>query len=85
MKKLSIVPEDKCICVDGECYTNIQGDWSFVPSDVRAIQWKADDAVSGEIIAHVEYTDSSVRDLLKLGSFQQAVTLFNDHKATLNT
>ncbi len=85
MKRLSIIPEDKCICIDGECYIKIQGDWSFIPSNVRAVQWKADDVVSGKIIAHVEYNDSSVEPLLRLGNYQNAVTLWNDHKATLNT
>ena len=85
MKKLSIIVEDKCVCVDGECYTDIQGDWSFIPPDVRALQWRADDPISGRCTGHIEYFNAPNRDIIKLGSFQQAVTLWNDHKATLNT
>ncbi len=38
MNKLSIIPIDRAVYIDGKCIHDI--DLSFVPADIHALQWE---------------------------------------------
>ena len=66
--RLTIVPVDKTIVVDGQGYSGISTDWSWVPSNVHAVQWYGS---SGEI----EYNDGTPNETIEeLGIYEVAVT-----------
>ena len=39
MPRLTIVVPDRFISVDGEGLIDVEQDWSWVPSEVHAVQW----------------------------------------------
>jgi hypothetical protein len=53
--KLSIIPADKTVYVDGWSFSNL--DLSFIPEDVHALQWKND-------LGWIEFTE-----VIENGSF----------------
>jgi len=59
--RVTIIPEDGFVSVDGEGYSNL--DLSFIPSDVHALQWYDTDGDlerkdnRGRIITNEEITD----------------------------
>ena len=53
--KLSIIPSDGTVCIDGLCYTNVI--WGDTTTDVHAIQWSED---KGEI----EYNDGKPNEII---------------------
>ncbi len=66
--RLTIIPEDKLIGIGTTAYSGISTDWSYIPSNVHAVQW---DGSSGE----VEYTDGSPNvGITSLGVYEPAVT-----------
>ena len=66
--KVTIITEDKFISVGGTGYLGISTDWSYIPSNVHAVQWNGS---SGE----VEYTDGSPNvGITSLGVYAPAVT-----------
>lgn len=66
--RLTIIPVDKTIVVDGQGYSGISTDWSWVPSNVHAVQWYGS---SGEI----EYNDGTPNETIKeLGIYEVALT-----------
>lgn len=72
--RLTIVPNDKYISVDGEGLLQIQQDLSWIPSNVHAVQWY-------DTWGEVEYTDETPnRKIEELGIFGQAVLDFSSEK-----
>tara|TARA_B100002019_G_scaffold270079_1_gene263412 strand:- start:60 stop:488 length:429 start_codon:yes stop_codon:yes gene_type:complete len=70
--RLTIVPEDRLIGIDGIFYHDIQQDLSWIPSNVYAVQWSDS---SGEI----EYNDGTPNEIISdLGIYAQAQTDFNN-------
>ena len=75
--KVTIIPDDKFISVDGIGYMGISTDWSYIPSGINAIQW---DGSSGEI----EYLDGSPNvGITSLGIYQPAVTHHENERLRL--
>jgi hypothetical protein len=67
--RISAIPIDGTICIDGQCYLDL--DLSWMPVDVHAIQWMDD---HGEI----EFIDTSPnRPIDKLGIFEKLIDVFN--------
>lgn len=67
MTRLTIVPEDKFISVDGEQLLNVQQNLTWIDSNVSAVQWYGD---YGEI----EYSDGSPNlRIEELGVYEQAL------------
>ena len=65
--KLTIVPSDKTICIDGQCILKIQQDLSWIPTNIHALQWY-------DTYGEVEYNDGSPNEKIEeLGIYQQAV------------
>lgn len=65
--KLTIVPSDKTICIDGQCILEIQQDLSWIPTNIHALQWY-------DTYGEVEYNDGSPNEKIEeLGIYQQAV------------
>jgi hypothetical protein len=65
--KLTIIVPDKSIILNGVYLTKVDQDLSWIPSNVRALQWYGD---WGEI----EYFDKDNNEkITKLGIFQQAL------------
>ena len=70
--KLTIVPEDRLICIGGTFCADIQQDLSWIPSNVHAVQWHDS---SGEI----EYNDGTPNEIISdLGIYAQAQTDFSN-------
>jgi hypothetical protein len=65
--KLTIIPSDKIICIDGQCISEIQQDLSWIPTNIHALQWY-------DTYGEVEYNDGSPNEKIEeLGIYQQAV------------
>jgi hypothetical protein len=72
--KITIVPIDKIIGIDGEFLLNIQQDFSWIPQNVHAVQWY-------ETWGEIEYTDGSPNERIEeLGIYEQAVGTYNNEK-----
>lgn len=70
--RLTIIPDDKSIGINGYFYTNIQEDLSWIPDNIHAVQWY-------DTWGEIEYTDGSPNEKIEeLGIFQQAVDLYED-------
>ena len=65
--RLTIVPEDKVIVIDGEGVHCSHVDLSWIPTDAHVIQW---DDTKG----HIEHLDKAPTNITELGIYQQAVT-----------
>ena len=75
--KVTIIPDDKFISVDGIGYMGISTDWSYIPSVINAIQW---DGSSGD----VEYNDGSPNvGITSLGVYEPAVTHHENERLRL--
>jgi hypothetical protein len=69
--RLTIIPEDKFISIDGKNLLDIQQDFSWIPKDINAVQWYGDHGF-------VEYID--LRENLKieeLGIYENAIEIYN--------
>ena len=72
--RLTIITADKGIGIDGEFILGIQEELSWIPSNVRAVQWYG---TWGEI----EYGDGSPNEKIEeLGIYEQATQVFNNEK-----
>jgi len=72
--RLTIVPSDKTIIVDGQGCSGISTDWSWVPSNVHAVQWF-------DTWGEVEYNDGQNNERIDdLGTYIQAVTHLETEK-----
>lgn len=75
--RITVVPSDKSIGVDGVIYSGLDVDWSWIPEDVHAFQWF-------DTYGHVEYKDSRPNDdVTELGIYQTAVDLHNQEKTRI--
>jgi hypothetical protein len=69
--RLTIIPEDKSISIDGIILTNIQQDFSWIPDNVHAVQWY-------DTHGHVEYTDTRPNlHITELGIYEKSVELLD--------
>jgi hypothetical protein len=70
--RITIIPSDKTIGIDGDFLLSIQQDISWVPENIHAFQWY-------NTWGEVEYTDGSPNERIEeLGIYQQAVIDFNN-------
>ena len=70
--RITIIPSDKTIGIDGDFLLSIQQDISWVPENIHAFQWY-------NTWGEVEYTDDSPNERIEeLGIYQQAVIDFNN-------
>ena len=75
--RLIIIPADKLISIDGQTISQIQQDFSWIPSNIHAVQWY-------ETWGEIEYTDGSPNEKIEeLGIYEQAVDTFNNEKQRL--
>jgi len=75
--RLILVPSDKTIIIDDEHLHNVQQDFSWVPSNVHALQWY-------ENYGDIEYNDGTPNLRIEdLGIYQQAVTDHANEKIRL--
>jgi hypothetical protein len=72
--KLTILPSDKSIGIDGAFLIKIQQDLSWIPSNIHAVQWWDD---HGEI----EYNDGKPNERIEeLGIYQQSIIDYENEK-----
>ena len=72
--RITIIPSDKTIGIDGDFLLSIQQDISWIPENIHAVQWY-------NTWGEVEYTDGSPNERIEeLGIYQQAVIDFNNEK-----
>jgi hypothetical protein len=75
--KLTIIPADRSIGIDGVFILDIKQDMSWIPNDIHVVQW--DDTV-GEI----QYIDSRLNlEINELGIFEQAIIDYNNENQRL--
>lgn len=75
--RLTIVPSDKFIAIDEDGLLNIQQDFSWIPSNVHAVQWY-------DTWGEVEYNDGTPNERIEeLGIFSQAEATLNADKARI--
>ena len=72
MTKLTIIPEDKTIVVDGDAVTQCAHvDLSWIPTDVHAVQW---DSEKGKGFVEYNVDEKYPQSLNEIGIWQQAIT-----------
>lgn len=73
--RITIIPSDKAIGIDGHFYLNMKEDLSWIPSDVHAVQWY-------DTWGEIEYIDAdfNVRNekIEELGIYEQAIQCYAD-------
>ena len=75
--RLIIIPSDKAIGIDGEFFSKIGEDLSWIPSNIHTIQWY-------DTWGEVEYNDGSPNEKIEeLGIFSQASETFENEKVRL--
>ena len=75
--RLTIITADKGIGIDGQFILGIQEELSWIPSNIRAVQWY-------ETWGEIEYGDGSPNEKIEeLGIYEQAVDTFNNEKQRL--
>ena len=77
--RITLIPSDKTIGIDNEFYRNIEQDFSWIPSNIHAVQWY-------DTWGEIEYIDGSPNKRIEeLGIFEQAVLDFNNEKERIDT
>ena len=72
--RLTIIVPDKTIIIDGEAYSGISTDWSWVPDNIHAVQWY-------DTWGEVEYCDDTSNERIEeLGTYEQAVVCHENEK-----
>ena len=72
--RITIIPSDKTIGIDGDFLLSIQQDMSWVPENIHAVQWY-------DTWGEVEYTDDSPNERIEdIGLYEQAIIDFNNEK-----
>ena len=75
--RLTIIIPDRTIIIDGEALTEINQDFTWIPENVRAVQWYH---THGEI----EFNDGTLNEKIEeLGIYAQAIQIFSDEKERL--
>ena len=75
--RLTIIPSDKAIGIDGEFLLNIGEDLSWIPSNVHALQWY-------DTWGELEFNDGSPNEKIEeLGIYEQAVQTVENEKVRL--
>ena len=75
--RLTIIPSDKAIVIDGEFFLNIGEDLSWIPSNVHALQWY-------DTWGELEFNDGSPNEKIEdLGIYEQAVQTVENEKVRL--
>jgi len=75
--RLTIIPSDKAIGINGEFISNIGEDLSWVPSNIHAVQWY-------DTWGEIEYNDGSPNEKIEeLGIFSQASETFENENVRL--
>jgi hypothetical protein len=75
--RLTIITANKGIGIDGEFILGIQEELSWIPSNVRAVQWY-------DTWGEIEYSDGSPNEKIEeLGIYEQATQVFNNEKQRL--
>ena len=70
--RLTIIPIDKSIIIDNIGFNNIDDDFSWIPSDVHAVQWY-------DTWGEIEYNNNNPNTKInQLGIYKQAVDIFNN-------
>jgi hypothetical protein len=70
--RITIIPSDKTIGIDGEFLLKIEQDFSWIPENVHAVQWY-------DTWGEVEYADGSPNERIEeLGLYEQAIVDFNN-------
>ncbi len=73
--RLSIIPKDKTIVVNGKAVTGVTTDISWIPSNVYAVQWDDDWQPLGISTGHIQYNDGTPQlGITTTGIYWQAVT-----------
>lgn len=77
MMRVTIVPDDKAVTVNGESYSNL--DLSFIDPFVHAVQWYE---THGEIERKDPITQKMIsnEEITSLDDFQQAITAWQTEK-----
>ncbi len=78
MPRLTVVVPDRFISVDGEGLIDIEQDWSWVPSEVHAVQW---DGTNGSVEFNNGQINESISDI---GIWAQAIDKYNLEKTRLD-
>lgn len=75
--RITIIPDDKTVTVDGEGYGNL--DLSFIDPTIHAIQWYD---THGEIERRDPVTKkmTSNEEIMSIDGFQQALTVWQNEK-----
>lgn len=75
--RITIIVPDKSIGIDYNFIGDIQQDLSWIPSNVRAVQW---DGEKG----HIEFNDGSLNEIInELGLYSRAIETYNNEKQRL--
>jgi hypothetical protein len=75
--RITIVPEDKTIGIDGEFILNMSQDISWIDSNIHAVQWY-------DTWGEIEYKDGSQNEIIQeLGIYQQAIVDYNNEKQSI--
>lgn len=70
--RITIIPSDKSIGINGEFLLKIEQDISWIPENVHAVQWY-------DNWGEVEYRDGSPNERIEeLGIYEQAIVDFNN-------
>jgi len=65
--RLTIIPLDKIISIDGQFVLDVKQDLSWIPSNVHSVQWY-------DTWGEVEYNDGTVNEKIKnLGIYEQSI------------
>jgi hypothetical protein len=76
--RITIIPSEKFIKVDGDQLIDILEDLSWIPLDIRAVQWY-------DTWGEVEYNDGKPNSIIQeLGIFENAILTFNKEKDRIN-
>ena len=78
MPRLTIVVPDRFISVDGEGLIDVEQDWSWVPSEVHAVQWNG---TNGFVEFNNGQIDQSISDI---GIWAQEIDKYNLEKTRLD-
>lgn len=70
--RITVLPADKYISIDNQGLFNIQQDLSWLPSNVRALQWY-------DTWGEIEYNNGNPNERIEeLGIFEQAIRNYNN-------